>query len=106
MTNKTEHILARISHRRIDETRVLIVVDKYISGKTLKNILNDWEYNIMDSFVEPLSYRLDYPVSDFHQSLFKNNIYLSGQQDFTIHKNIYTTLANLINENIDHSYEL
>jgi len=47
MTNKTEHILARISHRKIDETRVLIVVDKYISGKTLKNILNDWEYNII-----------------------------------------------------------
>ena len=47
MTNKTEHILARISHRKIDAARVLVVVDKYISGKTLKNMLEDWEYNII-----------------------------------------------------------
>lgn len=47
MTNKTEHILARISHRKIDATRILIVVDKYISGKALRNMLEDWEYNII-----------------------------------------------------------
>ena len=47
MTNKTEHMLARVSHRRIDDTRVLIVVDKYVSGETLKNILDDWQYAII-----------------------------------------------------------
>lgn len=47
MTNRTEHMFARASHRRIDDTRVLIVVDKYISGETLRNILDDWQYNII-----------------------------------------------------------
>lgn len=47
MTNKTKHMLARVSHRRIDDTRVLIVVDKYVSGETLKNILDDWQYAII-----------------------------------------------------------
>lgn len=46
MTNKTERILARISHKRVGDTKVLIVVDKYISGKALKNMLEEWEYNI------------------------------------------------------------
>lgn len=47
MTNRTEHTFARASHRRIDDTRVLIVVDKYISGETLRNILDDWQYDII-----------------------------------------------------------
>lgn len=46
MANKAERVLARISHKRIGDTRVLIVVDKYISGKTLKNMLEEWEYSI------------------------------------------------------------
>jgi DNA-binding NarL/FixJ family response regulator len=48
MTNKTEprHTLTRISHKRIGDIRVLIVVDKYISGKTLKNMLEEWGYSI------------------------------------------------------------
>ncbi|MBS0422867.1 MAG: response regulator [Proteobacteria bacterium] len=47
MTSKTEHVLARVSRREIDDTRVLIVVDKYVSGETLRNILDDWQYNII-----------------------------------------------------------
>ena len=47
MTNRTEHTFARASHRRIDDTRVLIVVDKHISGETLRNILDDWQYDII-----------------------------------------------------------
>jgi len=47
MTNKTEHMLARVSHRRIDDIKVLVVVDKYVSGETLRNILDDWQYDII-----------------------------------------------------------
>lgn len=46
MANKAERVLARISHKRVSDTRVLIVVDKYITGKTLKNMLEEWEYSI------------------------------------------------------------
>lgn len=46
MNSKTEHILARVSGRKIDDTKILIVIDKYISGKVLRNILDDWQYNI------------------------------------------------------------
>ena len=47
MTNKTEHVVARVSHKRACDTKILIVIDKYVSGKTLKNILEEWEYNII-----------------------------------------------------------
>lgn len=47
MANKTERVLARISHKRMNEARILVVVDKYVSGKTLKDILEEWEYNII-----------------------------------------------------------
>lgn len=47
MANKTERILARISHKQMNEARILVVVDKYVSGKTLKDILEEWEYNII-----------------------------------------------------------
>ncbi|MBS0496335.1 MAG: response regulator [Proteobacteria bacterium] len=47
MTNKTEHMLARVSRRRIDDIKVLVVVDKYVSGETLRNILDDWQYDII-----------------------------------------------------------
>lgn len=46
MTSKTERVLARISHKKAGDTKVLIVVDKYISGKALKNMLEEWEYNV------------------------------------------------------------
>lgn len=47
MANKAERALARVSHKRMDDTNVLIVVDKYVSGKTLRNIVEEWEYNII-----------------------------------------------------------
>jgi len=47
MANKTERLLARISHKRVSDIRVLIVVDKYVSGILLKNMLEESEYNIM-----------------------------------------------------------
>ncbi len=47
MANKTERVLARISHKRMNEARILVVVDKYVSGKTLKDIFEEWEYNII-----------------------------------------------------------
>jgi DNA-binding NarL/FixJ family response regulator len=47
MTNKTERVLARISHKRAGDAKVLIVVDKYLSGKNLKNILEEWAYNVI-----------------------------------------------------------
>lgn len=47
MANKTERVVARIPHNgRFGETKILIVVEKYISGKTLKDILEEWEYDI------------------------------------------------------------
>lgn len=48
MTNKTERVVTRISHNsRFGETKVLIVVEKFISGKTLIDMLEEWEYNIL-----------------------------------------------------------
>ena len=47
MASKTERILARISHKKAGDTKVLVVVDKYVSGNTLKKILEEWEYNII-----------------------------------------------------------
>ena len=47
MTNETEHMLARVTHRRTGDTKVLVVVDKYVSGETLSNILDDWQYDII-----------------------------------------------------------
>lgn len=46
MANRTEQVLARISHKRMGDAKVLIVVDKYVSGKTLRNILEEWEYDV------------------------------------------------------------
>lgn len=47
MANKTERVVARIPHNsRFGETKILIVVEKYISGKTLKDMLEEWEYDI------------------------------------------------------------
>ena len=46
MANRTEQVLARISHKRMDDAKVLIVVDKYVSGKTLKNIFEEWGYDV------------------------------------------------------------
>ncbi|SFF26612.1 DNA-binding response regulator [Nitrosomonas sp. Nm166] len=47
MDNKAERVLTRIAHKRVGDTKVLIVVDKYISGKVLKKFLEEWEYNII-----------------------------------------------------------
>ncbi len=47
MTSKAEHVLPKISHKRLGNTKILIVVDKYISGKRLKNMLEEWEYSII-----------------------------------------------------------
>lgn len=47
MNSKTEHIVANISHRKIEESKALIVVDKYISSIALKNMLNAWGYNVV-----------------------------------------------------------
>ncbi|MBX9895719.1 MAG: response regulator [Nitrosomonas sp.] len=47
MANKTERVVTRISHNsRFGETKILIVVEKYISGKTLKDMLEEWAYDI------------------------------------------------------------
>jgi len=46
MANRTEEVLARISHKKMDDAKVLIVVDKYVSGKTLKNIFEEWGYDV------------------------------------------------------------
>ncbi len=46
MNNKAGRVLTRISHKKVGDTKVLIVVDKYISGKTLKNMLEEWGYSI------------------------------------------------------------
>lgn len=42
MANRTDQVLARISHKRMGEAKILIVVEKYISGEILKNILEEW----------------------------------------------------------------
>lgn len=47
MNSKTEHNLARILHKKTDDIKVLIVVDKYISGTALKNMFDTWGYNII-----------------------------------------------------------
>jgi len=47
MINKVERIVTRISQKVASDTKVLVVVDKYISGKALKNMLEAWEYNII-----------------------------------------------------------
>ena len=47
MNSKTEHNLARILHKKTDGIKVLIVVDKYISGTALKNMFDIWGYNII-----------------------------------------------------------
>ena len=46
MANRTDQVLARISHKRMGDAKVLIVVDKYVSGEILKNILAEWEYDV------------------------------------------------------------
>ena len=47
MANKAEQALVRISHKHNDDINVLVIVDKYVSGETLKNIAEEWEYNII-----------------------------------------------------------
>jgi len=47
MANRTDQVLARISHKRMDKAKVLIVVDKYVSGEILRNILAEWEYDVV-----------------------------------------------------------
>lgn len=47
MANKAEQALVRISHKHKNVINVLVIVDKYVSGKTLKNIAEEWEYNII-----------------------------------------------------------
>lgn len=46
MANRTEQVLARISNKRMGDAKVLVVVDKYVSGRTLRNILEEWEYDV------------------------------------------------------------
>ncbi|UJP05585.1 MAG: DNA-binding response regulator [Nitrosomonas sp.] len=46
MATKTESVLARISERKINNTNVLIVVDKYISGQMLAQLLEGRAYQI------------------------------------------------------------
>lgn len=47
MADRTEQVLVSMSHKRMDNAKVLIVVDKYVSGKTLKNILEEWRYDLI-----------------------------------------------------------
>lgn len=47
MNSKTKHIVANISHKKIEDSKALIVVDKYISSITLENMLDAWGYNVV-----------------------------------------------------------
>lgn len=46
MANRTDQVLARISHKRMGEAKILIVVEKYISGEILRNILEELECDV------------------------------------------------------------
>ncbi len=47
MADRTEQVLVNIPHKRINNAKVLIVVDKYVSGKTLRNVLEEWRYDVI-----------------------------------------------------------
>ena len=46
MTNKAEQVLSGASHKKMNAAKVLVVIDKYIAGKTFKRILEEWNYHI------------------------------------------------------------
>lgn len=46
MTNKTEQVFSGASHKKIDTTKVLVVIDKYIAGEAFKRMLEEWNYSI------------------------------------------------------------
>ena len=47
MADRTEQVLVNIPHKRINNAKVLIVVDKYVFGKTLRNVLEEWRYDVI-----------------------------------------------------------
>ena len=47
MNSKTEPIFARAPSKKIDEIKVLIVVEKSIPSASFKNIFDKWKYNIV-----------------------------------------------------------
>ena len=47
MADRTEQVLVNIPHKRMNNAKVLIVVDKYVSGKTLRNVLEEWRYDVI-----------------------------------------------------------
>ncbi len=47
MANRTDQVLARISLKRMDTAKILIVVDKYVSGEILRNMLSEWGYDVI-----------------------------------------------------------
>ncbi|MBL8498009.1 response regulator [Nitrosomonas sp. JL21] len=46
MTNKAEQVLSGASHKKMGAAKVLVVIDKYIAGKTFKKMLEEWNYHI------------------------------------------------------------
>ena len=47
MDNKAEHIITMSPYKKVSEMKMLIVVDRYIPGKILKDKLEKLEYNII-----------------------------------------------------------
>ncbi len=47
MNSKTEPIFARALSKKIDEIKVLVVVEKSIPSASFKNIFDKWKYNIV-----------------------------------------------------------
>lgn len=47
MTNKAEQVLSGASQKKMNATKVLVVIDKYLAGKALKKILEEWNYTII-----------------------------------------------------------
>ena len=47
MTNKAEQVLSGVSQKKMNASKVLVVIDKYLAGKALKKILEEWNYTII-----------------------------------------------------------
>jgi len=47
MNNKIDHVVERTPHKRMSKAKILIVVDKFISDKAMKDILEDLEYDVI-----------------------------------------------------------
>ncbi|PSJ17396.1 response regulator transcription factor [Nitrosomonas supralitoralis] len=90
MTKKTELALEKISLGRIAVARVLILVQKYIPGGDLENIINSWEYDITGIYNsnKVASFRVKIDKPDLILTDMKldhcNNIYLTHQLSLSI----------------------